>query len=323
MEINNIIREPVEPQKIYDIFSEKHSTNGQIRDYGMVVMLYFEYNGREHEIGLSRSLREDIPKHGLDIMETVIEHLSSPVDTPRLYYWSIRMNRAHGNVIGHPRIDDSTHIHTSKIRSVEIDDEHGEAIITSENRIYHAELKYCDFGIQDEYASELPRYEELHEKYYKKSNEREYRNKAGGIFHEIEQGKVLLVLSDFDKYYFHSLCVRDNNGEIMDYSARPHLGMFQDSFLISTFGLGDTPYKEDDPDIDLRYFPHYKNIEFYSAETEGMPLYAENIGRSTLLIRLNKMTFSLGAGERKELCTANAESDIKGMPDGDLYPAEI
>jgi hypothetical protein len=54
-----------------------------------------------------------------------------------------------------------------------------------------------------------------------------------------------------------------------------------------------------------------------------MPLYAENIGESTLYIELHKMMFSLKGGERKELCEQNVCEDIDGLPNGDLYPAQF
>ena len=101
-----------------------------------------------------------------------------------------------------------------------------------------------------------------------------YKDKL--VYLDIEQGKVLLVLADFCGYYFHSLCVKDNDGRRLDCEGRAHIGMFQDSFLV---------YSKDNPNIDLRYFPHYKNIEFYSDDTSGMPLYAENIGASDIYIR--------------------------------------
>lgn len=318
-----IIIEPVEPRKVIDIYSGKYGVGGQVKDYGVAVKLYFEYNGRAHEIGLSRSPKGELSQVGLSTMETVIEYLSEPIQIPRLYYWSVRLGRAHGIVNGHPKQPDTTYIHTSLIREIEIDDEHGEAVITTDNRIYRAELRSCAFGLQAEYANELPRYEELRERYYQPCPEgygSGYPYNVMTVFPEIEQGKVLLVISDFDKYYFHSLCVKNKKGETLKYSAHSNIGMFQDSFIISTEDY--LCAESDNCYIDLRYFPHYGNIEFYEAETCGMPLYAENIGTSTIFIRLEGMMFTLNAGERKELCRENSEPIIKGLPDGDLYPAK-
>ncbi|MBR1737379.1 MAG: hypothetical protein IJ736_10260, partial [Firmicutes bacterium] len=118
-------------------------------------------------------------------------------------------------------------------------------------------------------------------------------------------------------YYFHSLCVKDKNGEIMKYRGLPHVGMFQDSYIINTKNSGEVY-------IDIRYFPHFKNIDLYSHKTGDMPLYAENIGSSPLYIKLHDMTFCIKASERKELIKENAEKDFDGeLPDGDLYPATI
>ena len=222
-----------------------------------------------------------------------------------LHYWYIERYdentlMAHGVVTGHPKLTDTMNIHTSAVAGVEIDRSKEEAVITTRNTVYRCPLAYCKFSKQDEYPDIIPDYKALKEKYEGKLT-----------YPEIEQGKVLLVLSDHDEYYFHSLCVRDENGSVMKFSAHPHVGMVQDSFLISA----------DHSRIDIRYFPHPQNIEFYEDETNGMPLYAENIGTSVIYIKRYDMTFKLYPGERKELSAENASDNAPPLPDGDLYPA--
>ena len=239
-------------------------------------------------------------------MESTIERLADRQTEVFLHYWyveDVREDRvtAHGIVTGHPKLPDSIDINTSMVQSIEIDSEKEQAIIITRSKtVYHCPLNYCRFERQDEYAHLIPGYEEIKEKYEGKIDRP-----------EIEYGKALLVLSDFDNYYFHSLCVKDKDGKVSDHSGYPHVGMFQDSFLINSHG------------IDLRYYPHYRNIEFYSTQTGGMPLYVENIGRSVIYIKYKGMTFAVQSGERKELCAENAEGDVGKLPDGDLYPAQI
>lgn len=302
----------MEPQRVVDIFSEKYSIAGQIQDYGVVTKLTFTYDGREHELGIGRHYGDKLAEAGLQIMETAIDKLLNSPNDVVLHYWYIKDDwgekLAHGIVTGHPRLPDSHRIHTTPIIGMELDEEREELLITTLNTLYHCPLSSCRFKKQDAFPDMLPDYEKLKEKYYREEQEP-----------EIEQGKVLLVLSNFDEYYFHSLCVKDENGEKINYTGFPHVGMFQDSYLIET----------DDYRIDLRYFPHFGNIEFYECETDGMPLYAENIGSSVIYISISPMTFgksgsltfSLKPGERKELTEKNAEQDVPDLPDGDLYPA--
>ena len=130
----------------------------------------------------------------------------------------------------------------------------------------------------------------------------------------IEPGNVLLVLSDHDEYYFHSLYYKETeDAEACDYYGDANVGMFQDSYLIMAEEAG----------IDLRYFPHFKNIEFYSEYTEGRPLYLENVGNSVLFAKTSKGLIKLAPGERKEVCKENIEAEKPVLPKGDLYPAGI
>ncbi len=87
-------------------------------------------------------------------------------------------------------------------------------------------LAYCRFGKQDKYPDIIPDYERIKEKYKDKIN-----------YPSIDPGKVLLVLSNFDEYYFHSLYYvpgHSEDGECLEYTGWPHIGTFQDSYLIHT-----------------------------------------------------------------------------------------
>ena len=292
-----------EPEKTYELYSEKYDVNGRIDDYGFVIKLIFEYGGRNYEIGIHRPFDEDLADKGVGIMEEAIERLSNEPNKAALHYWYMDSNdgivKAHGNVTGHRKLEDSQFINTSQVVETRYEAASEEMVIRTMNTEFHCQIRYCRFRKQDKFPELIENYEELKAKY------------SGRIdFPEIEPGKVLLVLSDFDDYYFHSLCVKNRNGEVQDYMGYPHVGMFQDSYLIGS------------DHVDIRYFPHYKNIELYSSNTDGRPLYAENIGSTTLYIISGKCTYRLEPGERKELKKENAEQDPPtNLPDGDLYPA--
>ena len=230
-----------------------------------------------------------------------------------LHYWYVDENtddatgekyiRAHGVVTGHDRLADANRIHTSEVVSVEVDRSTGEALIHTRNSLYHCPLAYCDYDKQDEYPLLIPDYEIV---------KAEYKDKRE--FPAIEAGKILLVLSNFDEYYFHSLYYLPEGAcEAAEYRSCAHIGTFQDSYLIRVKGMP----------IDIRYFPHYQNVEFYSQDTDGKPLYLENIGDVPLYAKRFSGTICLQPGERKEVRKENAEENPPMLPKGDLYPAGI
>ena len=75
--------------------------------------------------------------------------------------------------------------------------------------------------------------------------------------------------------------------------------------------------------VDLRYFPHYQNVEFYSEHTDNMPLFIENIGDVVLYAKTSAGTIKMEPGERKQVIKDNAEDNTPILPGGDLYPAGI
>lgn len=224
-----------------------------------------------------------------------------------LHYWYVGMREDRtgaffsvtGIVSGHERLSDATRIHTSEIQRIEIDDAAKEAIIHTRNTVYYCPLAYMDFEHQEEYAELLPEYERLKKAYQGK---REYP--------VIEAGKVLFAISNFDPYYFNSLYYKETEEEApSEFMASPHIGMFQDSFLVSA----------EKGNIDLRYFPHYGNIEFYAERTNGKPWFLENIGSAVLYARTSCGIIRLEPGERKEVKEENAEKEEPFLLGGDLF----
>ena len=193
---------------------------------------------------------------------------------------------------------------TSEIQSGVIDKENGELVIITSNTKYYCPLEYCQWEKQDKFADLVPEYEWI---------KRNYKGKLK--VPEIEENKVLLVLSDFDKYYYHgTYCTLSSKKKVVHFCGCPHVGTFQDSFIISS---------ADSSAINIRYFPHYQNIKFYSEITDGMPLFVENIGDVILYVDANIGLIRLEPGERKEVRLENIEQERPVLPSGDLYPAEI
>lgn len=299
------------------VYSEKYGVTGTIVDaHNMVSKLLLEYEGKAMEIGLELNFtrQEDFEAKAVALMEAYIER-SRQADAgqrkTKLYHWypEKRVDAEEefvifrGHVSGHPRLADSTFINTSKLMQQQVDWEQGELLVQTRNTLYHCPLEYADFAKLENCKELIPEYDRIKAAYEGKM-----------IRPQIEPGKVLLVISNFSDYYFHSLYyVKEEGGEPLKYYGYPHVGMFQDSYLIET----------DNYEIDLRYFPHYQNIEFYSEETNDCPLYIENVGDVTLYCQTSEGVLKLAPGERKEVCRENAEEKPPELAEGDLYPAGI
>ena len=304
-------------KKEIEVYSTKYDIHGVIRDYGVVTKLFFTYASRDIVMGISRNIlnNETYEELGRDIIESYIDNLASYKEGRKLqlHYWYIDEREiqgelyriGHGIVTGHNKLSDSTKMHTSAVQAIHIDEINDELIMTTKNSVYHCPLAYCRFKKQDKYPDIIPNYEILKEKY---ANSIEYPS--------IEPGKVLLVVANFCNYYFHSLYyvpIDSEDGKELEYSGWPHVGTFQDSYLIMT----------EDYSIDLRYFPHYQNIEFYSEDTDNCPLFIENIGDVVIYAQTDVGTIKLAPGERKAVIEENSEKAVPVLPTGDLYPAEI
>ena len=301
-----------------EIYSDKFDIRGIVRDYGAVTKLSFSYEGKHIEMAIHRNIiqGERLGDAGRNTMESYISNLASHENGRKLqfHYWYIdecvikgeTYLQGHGIVTGHKHLQDATYIHTTAVQAIHIDEEAEELIMTTRNSVYHCPLAYCSFSKQDEYPDIIPGYKQLKKKY-----------KGAIEYPSIEAGKVLLVLANFCDYYFHSLYYIPLEAQIQEplkFRGYPHVGTFQDSYLISVEG---------DRSIDIRYFPHYQNIEFYDESTAGLPLYVENIGDVVLYVRTHAGTIKLEPGDRKEVIKENAEERVPILPDGDLYPAGI
>ena len=270
---------------------------GWLLDYGVVSKLNFSYKDKPHNIEIVRFMNEEIANIGVRVMERTIERLirkasADPPREPMLHRWFLDNDYGavigHGVVTGHYRLHDGMKIHTSPVNGIEIDSESGDAIILTRNTTYRCPLNSILFYCQNEYPGLLYDYEELKEKYSKVKDP------------EIEHGKVLLVLSDYDNLFVHSLCVKDENGDLLpytDYDIDDEID--RDTCLVQT----------EDKKVDIRYFPNHDRIEFYLCNTDGMPLYVENVGSRPLFLRCEGRDLRLDPGERELLIEENASKD--------------
>ena len=209
----------------------------------------------------------------------------------RLYNWYIaedefdgrKVRRIQGIITGDEKYRDSTPVRTAGICSIVKDYKQDQLIVTTEDgRVFFCPLIYLNFQKYEEEcpgADFIPDYDYIKERY------------AGKIpYPEIEPGNILLVLSNFDEYYFHSVYCRETaDSQPLDFSGGAHIGMNRDSYVILA----------KDAWINIGYFPRNGYIELYRTRTGGMPLYLENIGSAPLRIISRTGELQLKPGERK------------------------
>lgn len=224
----------------------------------------------------------------------------------KLHYWYLkeiqndkgRVIIACGTVTGHDEIMDSEFIHTSEVVKIVIDEAACEVILKTRNEEYHCPLAYCKWKEQDKMPHIIPDYEHIK------------KNHVGELGEQtIDDGKILLVISNFDEYYFHSIYYKDSNSDKKaEFTIMPHIGTFKDSFQI--FGNG----------FDIRYFPHVQSIEFYIKSVKNHPFFVKNIGDITLYVNSSKGIIKLNPNDLKEIVEENAELDPPFLSRGELYP---
>lgn len=202
----------------------------------------------------------------------------------RLYYWYVDDDKhLHGNVTHRDDFFDGEKIHTSSVQQIECDEEKQMVIFRTRNTSYYCYLKYWDDEKQNIYKSIEFAYPELAD--LKKAKEEIVES------YPIEPGNVLVRFSNFDEAMFNSLyCIRHEGEDPVECISSAHVGTYSDSFLIYT----------KDFKIDLRYYLDFGIRKFYRMETDGMPLWFENVGDRAIFIGMGgSEEIILRPGERK------------------------
>jgi hypothetical protein len=193
---------------------------------------------------------------------------------------------AYGQFYNRPGFYEGMNGRTSIVQTVKINHEEKEFEIQTMNNLYHCSFDSCFFERQDDSPYKLPEYETIKAAYFKPVNTE-----------ELAKNDMVLVVADYNDYYFESLIYLNPDGSKGKYSGYPHIGMFTDTFLIN----GDRePYEYDEESeyIDIRYYVDEGSFEFYSLDTGGRNLWIENRGDSTLNIYGCGSKINLEPGKR-------------------------
>jgi len=128
---------------------------------------------------------------------------------------------------------------------------------------------------------------------------------------DIGRGKVLVVLSDYDECYFHGMYYLPYlKRKPVQYLAGKHEGREQDIFMILA----------DNYSIDIRFLPHYQNIELYSEQTGGKELFIKNIGGVPLYVRANCGTLCIEPKQCKQIVKENVMNENICLSENNWYP---
>lgn len=169
--------------------------------------------------------------------------------------WTFRGDiLAHGYVTGHHRLKDGSWIHTSRILKIEAVG-NGEKLImhTFSGSEYTLMLEEMNPFVVDDSCEQMMKLGITEEvcrtaKAYAENKLKAIQNKADETIAPREL-YVIIQGTDARRAYWKA-----SDGSIIEIPIDYHLGMFQDSILITDYELGQ---------VDFRYFPKWSTIEPY------------------------------------------------------------
>lgn len=206
--------------------------------------------------------------------------------------------RAWGFVSGHPKLQDGSHIHTSVIDNMELDAENNRLLMyTHSKNTYElrlADMKFEDFENTKDClqffnvpAPALSECENLHKK-----DEEELIAKMDGI---LQNNELYLQLNGV---FTQSAFYKNKSGKVRRINAGVHVGMHQDSYLITDFQKRE---------VDFRYWNGYMNIQPYHWSDGLEALLIEVTSSKDIEFKGSERTIVCKAGEvtrieSKEYC---------------------
>lgn len=185
-----------------------------------------------------------------------------------------------GSFYNRPGFYEGLHTRTSPIQEVKVLMEEQEYEITTMNTVYHCSFDSCYFERQDKSAFELPEYQQIRQRFFVPIETSTLSN-----------DDMLLVVADFEDYFFKDLIYFDKSGNQEKYLNNVHLGMVVDTYLITS-----KDYK-----VDIRWYVHDCGFKFYSLETDNRNLWIENVGDASLRIVMGDYVINLEPNTREKV----------------------
>ena len=146
-----------------------------------------------------------------------------------------------GTFYNRPGFYEGLHTRTSPIQEVKVSMKEQEYEITTMNTVYHCSFDSCFFERQDKSSFELPEYQQIRQKFFVSTE-----------ISTLSNDDMLLVVADFEDYFFKDLIYFDKSGNQEKYLNNVHLGMVVDTYLITS-----KDYK-----VDIRWYVYDWDLSF-------------------------------------------------------------
>lgn len=193
---------------------------------------------------------------------------------------------AHGIVSGHPKLRDGINITTSVIEEMKFDETNNRVIfLTHSKNEYFIELSTICFNCFEETASYLNEWNIT-------IPSKEECIKLAEEFKKKELKELSGVLKDNELYLKISGAYVQKafwkKGEIREINISAHIGMFQDSYLITDWEKGE---------VDFRYFDGWLSMRPYHYSDGLETILVDNIGSSDVTFDAGAESITCKAGE--------------------------
>lgn len=218
---------------------------------------------------------------------------------------------AHGTVFGHPRLADGIYIHTSKIEKLEMNKSSNSVIMHTksgnEYELLLKELSLKEFEmtkeIMEEFKVSLPDYKKC-----EKMIREEEENTLANVAEQIQDGELYLKIAG---PYVQKAFWKTEGKEIRAIQVTSHIGMFQDSYLVTDWEKGE---------VDFRYFDGYFSMEPYHISDGLSALLIENSGSTDITYicdgqKDEKKDITCKAGEVTRIDCLNFKNEGLFSPD--------
>ncbi len=206
---------------------------------------------------------------------------------PVLHHWKLSVwgdtVLAHGLVTGHPRLPSGSFCHTSPIREARLEDSALTLLTASGNR-YILGADAIDPSHLEETAEGLERLGLAPAaEGWGRARQEEMARRRARLAQELLPGELLLDVAGTDAL---AAVFRTAQGELVEVEPDVHVGMFQDSVLVTDWQGGT---------VDFRYFPKEDRLEPYHLSDGLTAIRLNNLGGTDV---------SFGAASRAAVCPA-------------------
>ncbi len=207
---------------------------------------------------------------------------------PVLHHWKLSVwgdeVLARGLVTGHPRLPSGSYCHTSPIQTAQAEED-ALTLVTAWGNRYIRGADAIDPGHLEETAKAMERLGLAPDaaEGWARARQEEMARRRARLAQELLPGELLLDVAGTDAL---AAVFRTAQGELVEVQPYVHLGMVQDSVLVTDWQGGT---------VDFRYFPKEDRLEPYHLSDGLTAIRLNNLGGTDV---------SFGAASRAAACPA-------------------